>query len=184
MCIRDSDLWLQQQVREGLIEVSKVPGERNPADLMTKILPLADIRIRVADLGMEMVEDKAAGGSVDVKRVSFIGSVEVNELDVYNGDETQDSDYLSDFYHFAKIPQSWRCQIPPTGISPIKLESSVLGLGTRPVPLKMPCMAAVVPLLAEVQLARAEAPSPAPRAVSKQLANCLLYTSPSPRDRG
>jgi len=34
------DLWLQQQVREGLVEVSKVPGERNPADLMTKIMSL------------------------------------------------------------------------------------------------------------------------------------------------
>jgi hypothetical protein len=74
------DLWLQQQVREGLVEVSKVPGERNTADLMTKILPLADIRVRVADLGMEMVEEKVVGSLVGVKKVSFIGSIEIGSM--------------------------------------------------------------------------------------------------------
>ena len=66
------DLWLQQQVRDGLVEVSKVPGERNPADLMTKILPIADIRIRVADLGMELVEDIADRGASRSKEICCV----------------------------------------------------------------------------------------------------------------
>ena len=80
------DLWLQQQVRERLVEVSKVPGERNPADLMTKILSLADIRIRVADLGMEMVEENVVGGLVGVRRVRFIGVVEIGSQDFHAED--------------------------------------------------------------------------------------------------
>ena len=32
------DLWLQQEVAKGLVEVRKIPGETNPADLMTKHL--------------------------------------------------------------------------------------------------------------------------------------------------
>ena len=32
------DLWLQKEVADGKLEVSKVPGTENPADLMTKYL--------------------------------------------------------------------------------------------------------------------------------------------------
>ena len=66
------DLWLQQQVRDRLVEVSKVPGERNPANLMTKILPITDIRIRVADLGMELVEDAACIGACKSKSLCCV----------------------------------------------------------------------------------------------------------------
>ena len=41
------DLWLQKEVRDGKVEVSKIRGEQNPADLMTKILGLQDIRTRL-----------------------------------------------------------------------------------------------------------------------------------------
>ena len=41
------DLWLQKEVRDGRVEVSKIPGNRNPADLMTKILGINDIRERL-----------------------------------------------------------------------------------------------------------------------------------------
>ena len=37
------DLWLQREVAEGRLEVSKIPGEKNPADLMTKILTLREV---------------------------------------------------------------------------------------------------------------------------------------------
>ena len=37
------DLWIQQKVRQGEIEVQKLPGEVNPSDLMTK--PLDKSRI-------------------------------------------------------------------------------------------------------------------------------------------
>ena len=32
------DMWLQKEVRDGRVEVSKIPGGQSPADLMTKIL--------------------------------------------------------------------------------------------------------------------------------------------------
>ena len=38
------DLWLQKEVREGKVELSKIPGEENPADLMTKILTIGEIK--------------------------------------------------------------------------------------------------------------------------------------------
>ena len=41
------DLWLQKEVAEGRLEVHKVAGEENPADLMTKILGLRDIQARL-----------------------------------------------------------------------------------------------------------------------------------------
>ena len=36
-------LWTQQKVEEGELDMSKVAGEKNPADLMTKHLPFAKI---------------------------------------------------------------------------------------------------------------------------------------------
>ena len=32
------DLWLQEEVLKGCVKVEKIPGESNPADLMTKFL--------------------------------------------------------------------------------------------------------------------------------------------------
>jgi len=43
------DLWLQQEVRKGTIIVQKIPGDRNPADLMTKFLHVKDV---VKNLGL------------------------------------------------------------------------------------------------------------------------------------
>ena len=40
------DLWLQKEVREGKVEVCKVPGVNNPADLMTKVLSTKDIFVQ------------------------------------------------------------------------------------------------------------------------------------------
>ena len=44
------DLWLQKEIADGKIEVSKIPGDRNPADLMTKILSRADIEQRLGEM--------------------------------------------------------------------------------------------------------------------------------------
>ena len=41
------DLWLQKEVREGKLEVSKIPGTQNPADLLTKVLGKEDIDARL-----------------------------------------------------------------------------------------------------------------------------------------
>ena len=48
------DLWLQKEVREGNVEVTKILGEENPADLMTKILGLQDIVERLAKMNIRL----------------------------------------------------------------------------------------------------------------------------------
>ena len=48
------DMWLQREVREGGLEVSKVHGEDNPADLMTKILNVKDISSRLGWMNLTM----------------------------------------------------------------------------------------------------------------------------------
>ena len=46
------DMWLQKEVRDGKVEVSKVPGDQNPADLMTKILNTKDIQVRLDKMNL------------------------------------------------------------------------------------------------------------------------------------
>ena len=41
------DLWLQQEVKEGKVKVVKIPGTKNAADLMTKILSKGKINERL-----------------------------------------------------------------------------------------------------------------------------------------
>ena len=41
------DLWLQKEVRDGLLQVDKVMGSTNPADLMTKVLRWVEIQLRL-----------------------------------------------------------------------------------------------------------------------------------------
>ena len=48
------DLWLQQEVREGRVLVHKVPGEENPADLMTRVLGSGDIESRLKGMNIRM----------------------------------------------------------------------------------------------------------------------------------
>ena len=48
------DLWLQKEVREGKIEVSKIRGDSNPADLMTKVLGIKDIIQRLGGMNIRM----------------------------------------------------------------------------------------------------------------------------------
>ena len=54
------DLWLQKEVSEGRVEVSKVLGTENPADLMTKVLAMGEIRERLKGMGMWMKGDKGS----------------------------------------------------------------------------------------------------------------------------
>ena len=48
------DLRLQKEVADGKVIVFKTPGDENPADLMTKILGIDDIKIRLEQMGMIM----------------------------------------------------------------------------------------------------------------------------------
>ena len=51
------DLWLQQEVLNKKVVVSKVAGDENPADLMTKILGMADITRRLAHMNVRIIND-------------------------------------------------------------------------------------------------------------------------------
>ena len=46
------DLWLQKEVADGKVKVFKMPGDENPADLMTKVLGIKDIETRLGKMGM------------------------------------------------------------------------------------------------------------------------------------
>ena len=48
------DLWIQKEVADGRLEVLKIPGTQNPADLMTKPLSLGDISDRLRTLHVEL----------------------------------------------------------------------------------------------------------------------------------
>ena len=51
------DLWLQQEVLDKKVVVSKVAGEEKPADLMTKTLGMTDIASRLAHMNIRIVND-------------------------------------------------------------------------------------------------------------------------------
>ena len=53
-------LWIQEQVEEGVIEVKKVNGEDNPADLMTKNVPGTK-----AERFMEMMRQEVRAGRAE-----------------------------------------------------------------------------------------------------------------------
>ena len=48
------DLWLQRESHEGRLVVSKLQGNDNPADLMTKVLGLNDIVSRLRGLNISI----------------------------------------------------------------------------------------------------------------------------------
>ena len=48
------DLWLQKEVLEGKVLVSKVLGTENPADLMTKLLSKAEIVSRLKGMNLRL----------------------------------------------------------------------------------------------------------------------------------
>eukprot|EP00973_Karenia_brevis_P038073 5248532-Karenia_brevis.AAC.1 len=48
------DLWLQKEVRDGKLEMEKLNGKENSADLMAKILTIAEIRERLQRMNIYM----------------------------------------------------------------------------------------------------------------------------------
>ena len=46
------DLWLQKEVLKGLVKVVKIPGESNPADLMTKFLNAETVKERLKAMNL------------------------------------------------------------------------------------------------------------------------------------
>ena len=52
------DLWLQNEVRNGRLQVRKLAGDRNPTDLMTKALSLADIKRKLDEINIKLIENQ------------------------------------------------------------------------------------------------------------------------------
>ena len=50
------DLWLQKEVEDGRLEIVKVLGTENPADLMTKILGVDEIKERLKRMNIRWVD--------------------------------------------------------------------------------------------------------------------------------
>ena len=48
------DLWLQKEVLEGKVLVSKVLGTENPADPMTKLLSIGEIQSRLEGMNIKV----------------------------------------------------------------------------------------------------------------------------------
>ena len=55
------DLWLQAEVEQGRLEVHKVKGDQNPADLMTKVLSLGEVVDRLG--WMNLWAETTEGGN-------------------------------------------------------------------------------------------------------------------------
>ncbi len=58
--VRVQYLWLQDKVRGRELQVSKVSGEENPADLLTKHVPAELIARHCAAIGMDRLDSRAA----------------------------------------------------------------------------------------------------------------------------
>ena len=49
------DLWLQKEVMKCLMKIVKIPGDENPADLMTKFLKVEIIDQRLKEMNLKRV---------------------------------------------------------------------------------------------------------------------------------
>ena len=59
--VRVGMLWIQEKLEEGELEMAKVKGEENPADLMTK-----NLGRRIIDKHMEMMRQQQTEGRADL----------------------------------------------------------------------------------------------------------------------
>ena len=57
--VRVGSLWIQERVETGELRVQKVPGEWNPADLMTKCLGQAQVERFVGMASQKFVDGRA-----------------------------------------------------------------------------------------------------------------------------
>ena len=64
--VRVGDLWIQEKVAEGYLQLVKVDGEWNPADLLTKGLGEKKIR-RFMEMINQSFQDGRAGGALELK---------------------------------------------------------------------------------------------------------------------
>ena len=64
------ELWLQKESREGKVEVNKVLGTENPAELMTKILTVKEIEERLRRMSIVMrITNRVQMASVETSEI-------------------------------------------------------------------------------------------------------------------
>ena len=82
------DMWLQKEVRDGKVEVSKIRGDENPADLMTKVLGIKYVEERLSvrhDLGSRIFVYGSICGSFYFQRnSSCFANKWLDDLDDYS----------------------------------------------------------------------------------------------------
>ena len=71
------ELWLQEEVRKGKVMVKKVPGNQNPADLMTKHLGAREMEEHCESLKVEQWSGRAAKASEVSRSVEWSGCSEL-----------------------------------------------------------------------------------------------------------
>ena len=54
-----TDLWVQEKIRSGRVELLKIPGAENPADVMTKYVDRALLEKMVSKMGMTKLSGRA-----------------------------------------------------------------------------------------------------------------------------
>ena len=76
------DLWLQKEIREGKVEVHKVLGTENPADLMTKILTVKEIeeRLRRMSITMRITNEVRQMASVETSESRRVARTQTSEM--------------------------------------------------------------------------------------------------------
>ena len=62
------DLWLQEEVAKGKVQVVKVAGEANPADLMTKYLRVEEVKGRLQGMRLTPIPRRTKEEKGEVKR--------------------------------------------------------------------------------------------------------------------
>ena len=129
-------LWIQQRVRDGSVELRKVRGEVNPADLFTKHLQSAD---RVADL-LDLMGCQYAGGRADGApqlrreldtRNQGILSAETEVYDVEQPIEHEGHVYPSVWYEGRYVAEAY---LHPTGTLPHFMKGNLDVMFPRAVP--------------------------------------------------
>ena len=64
------DLWLQEEVREGKVVVERIPGEEDPADLMTKFVRTDEAAERLRRMGMTWLVGKVGDACKERRRLT------------------------------------------------------------------------------------------------------------------
>jgi len=88
------DLWLQKEVMKCLMKIVKIPGDENPADLMTKFLKVEIIDQRLKEMNLKRVPGNDVKKKPDVQKK--IQKIEIDKLvadrwaDASDGDEEGD----------------------------------------------------------------------------------------------